>query len=61
MTEGQKKKINKEYGPRKDVITVKEREHAILGSVPAVHRKSLEKIIHDAFPEKLPKGAAANR
>ena len=64
MTEGQKRKINKESGPKKNIISVKEREREVLDSVPAIHRKSLEKIIQeyrDVFPEKLPKGAPPNR
>ena len=43
---------------------MKEREREVLGSVPEIHRKSLEKIIQeyrDVFPEKLPKGAPSNR
>ena len=64
MTEGQKRKINKESGPKNNIISVKEREREVLDSVPEIHRKSLEKIIQeyrDVFPEKLPKGAPPNR
>ena len=64
MTEGQRRKINKATGPKKNIITVKERESEVLDSVPTVYRKSLEKIIQehrDVFPEKLPKGAPPNR
>ena len=60
MTEGQKKKIKKESGPKKDIITVKEQEREVLNSVPTLQRKSLEKLIReyrDVFPEKLTKGA----
>ena len=59
MTEGQRRKINKESGPKKNIISVKEREQEVLNSVPAVYRESLEKVIQkyrDVFPEKLPKG-----
>ena len=60
MTEGQRRKINKESGPKKNIISVKEREQEVLNSVPGVYRKSLGKVIQkyrDVFPEKLPKGA----
>ena len=64
MTEGQRRKINKESGPKKDIISVKEREQEVLNSVSAVYRESLEKAIQkyrDVFPEKLPKGVTPNR
>ena len=64
MTEGQRRKINKESGPKKNIIYVKEKEQKVLNSVPAVYRESLEKIIikyRDVFPEKLPKGVPPNR
>ena len=64
MTEGQRRKINKESGPKKNIISVKEREQEVLNSVPAVYRESLEKVIEkyrDIFHEKLPKGAPPNR
>ena len=64
MTEGQKRKINKESGPKRNIKPVKERERAVLDSVPEIQRQSLEKIIQeyrDVFPEKLPKGAPPNR
>ena len=35
MTEGQRRKINKESGPKKNIISVKEREQKILNSVPS--------------------------
>ena len=59
MTEGAKRKINRETGPKKDIISVAEREQQVLDSVPENHRKDLEKLIkeyQDIFPEKLPKG-----
>ena len=45
MTEGQRRKINKDSRPKKDIISVKEREKEVLDSVPAVYRESLEKFI----------------
>ena len=56
--------INKEFGPKKNIISVKEIERELLDSVLAIHRKSLEKIMQkyrDVFPEKLAKGAPPNR
>ena len=64
MIEGQRRKINKESGPKKNIISVKEREQEVLNSVPVVYRESLEKVIQKyryVFPEKLPKGATPNR
>ena len=64
MTEGQRRKINKEPGPKKDIISVKEREKEVLDSVPVVYRESLKKVIQkyqDVFSEKLPKGVPPNR
>ena len=62
MIEGQKRKISKETGPKKNWITVAEREQQVLNSVPENHRKKLETIIRefrDIFPEKLSKGLPA--
>ena len=53
MTEGQRRKINKEFGPKKDIITIKEREKEVLDSVPTKYRESLEKSTQkyrDVFP-----------
>ena len=64
LTEGQKRLMNRKTGPKKDIITVKEREQQVLNSVPDVHRKNLEKLIkeyQDIFPEKLPKGVPPER
>ena len=64
MTEGQKRKISKETGPKKEFITVAEREQQVLNSVPEGYRKKLETIIQqyrDIFPEKLSKGLPADR
>ena len=46
-------------GPKKDIISVAQRESEVISQVLAVHRGKLEKIIHeyrDIFPEQLPKG-----
>ena len=54
MSEGTKRSINKRVGPKKDVITVAEREQEVLASVPACHRERLEHIIQeyrDLFPK----------
>ena len=59
MTEGTRRKINKETGPKKDIITVAERECQVLESVPSSFRKDLGNLIkeyRDIFLEKLPKG-----
>ena len=64
MIEGQKRKINKDSGPKKNIISVRERAREILDNVAAIHRKSLGKKIQehrDIFPEKLPKGTPPNR
>ena len=64
LTEGQKRLMNRKTGPKKDIITVKEREQQVLNSVPDVYRKNLEKLIkeyQDIFPEKLPKGVPPER
>ena len=58
MIEGQRRKINKETEPNKDIITVKEREHEVLNSVPIVYRESLEKVIQkyrDVFLKNYPR------
>ena len=44
-------------------MSVKEREREVLDNVPAIHRKSLEKILQEyryVFLEKLPKGIPLN-
>ena len=64
MTQGEKRKINPVTGPKKDIITVSEREQQILNSVPDDYRKDLETLIkeyQDIFPEKLPKGVPPSR
>ena len=57
MTEGQKQKISKEIGPKKEFIIVAEREPQVLNSVPENHREKLETIIcqyRDVFPRSYP-------
>ena len=64
LAEGQKRLMNRKTGPKKDIITGKEREQQVLNSVPDVYRKNLEKLIkeyQDIFPEKLPKGVPSER
>ena len=59
MTEGEKWKISRETGPRKDIILVAERERQVLNSVSVSHKENLEKLIKEysgVFAEKLPKG-----
>ena len=41
MTEGEKWKIHRETGPKKDIISVAERERQVLDSVPENHNKNL--------------------
>ena len=47
MTEGEKRKINRECGPKKNIIFVAEKEQQVLDSVPKGHRKDLEKLIKE--------------
>ena len=64
MTEGQKRKTSKETGPKKEFITVAEREQQVLNSVPEGYRKNLKTIIQqyrDIFLEKLFKGLPTDR
>ena len=64
ITEGQKRQINKKTGPKKDFVSVEEREQQVLASIPERHRKDLELLINeyrDVFPEKLPKGVPPPR
>ena len=41
MSEGNKQSINKREGPKKDIISVAEREQQVLESVPICHREKL--------------------
>ena len=59
MSKGQRRSINKSQSPKKDIITVAEREQQVLDSVPVCHREKFSQLIqkyHDIFPEQLPKG-----
>ena len=64
ITQWQKRKINLETGPEKDIISVKEREQQVLDGVPISYKKYLAKLIkeyQDIFPEKLRKGVPPKR
>ena len=64
MTESQKRKNSKETGPKKEFITVAEREQQVLNSVHENHREKLETIIRqyrDVFLEKLSNALPADR
>ena len=59
MIKGKKQKINKETGPKKDIISMAEWERQVVDSVPIDHKENLDKLITeywDIFLEKLPKG-----
>ena len=59
LSEGSKQSINKREGPKKDIISVAEREQQVLDSVPICHREKLGHMIQqyrDIFPEQLPQG-----
>ncbi|MCV6575237.1 MAG: dUTP diphosphatase, partial [Cohaesibacter sp.] len=58
-TEIHKRSINKMIGPKKDMISVAQREREVISQVPVVYQEKLEEIIQeyrDIFPEQLPKG-----
>ena len=64
MSEGTRRSINKSQGPRKDIISVAERERQVLDSVLVCHREKLSHIIQqyrDIFPEQLPQGIPPKR
>ena len=64
MSEGTRRSINKKEGPRKDIISVAEREQQVLDSVPICHREQLSHLIQqyrDIFPEQLPQGIPPKR
>ena len=42
MSEGTRRSINKKEGPRKDIISVAEREQQVLDSVSVCHREKIE-------------------
>ena len=56
--------MNLEIGPKKDIISVKEREQQVLDSIPISYKKDLVRLIkehQDIFPKKLPKGVPPKR
>ena len=64
MSEGARRSINNKEGPKKDIISVGEREQQVLESVPVCHREKLGHMIQqyrDIFPEQLPKGIPPKR
>ena len=64
LSEGNKRSITKSKGPKKDIISVAEREQQVLDSVPVCHREKLSHMIQqyrDIFPEQLPKGIPPKR
>ena len=59
MTEKAKREFSKAVGPKKQFLTVEEREKEVVESIPVEHREVLQEIVkefRDVFPEKLPKG-----
>ena len=64
MSEGQRRVMNKSQGPKKDIISVAEREQQVLDGVPICHRERLSHLIQqyrDIFPEQLPKDIPLKR
>lgn len=64
MTECEKRKTNKESGPKKSIIQFAERERQVLDSVPTCHREVLGKLTQeyrDIFQGNFPKGAPPSR
>ena len=64
LSEGNKRSISKCKGPKKDIISVAEREQQVLDSVPVCHREKLSRMIQqyrDIFPEQLPQGIPPKR
>ena len=64
LSEGNKRSISKCKGPKKDIISVAEREQQVLDSVPVCHREKLSHMIQqyrDIFPEHLPQGIPPKR
>ena len=58
LTEKKKRELMKASGPKKEFLSVKEREEEILERVQPKFRGKLCEIVdeyHDVFPEKLPK------
>lgn len=64
MTEGKKKQMSKQRGPRKEFATVHEVRKKVLEGIRPECRSELSKIFQeyaDVFPEKLPRGKPADR
>ena len=64
LTESQKKLMNKQTSPNKNIISVEEREQQVLEGVPVGHRENLKQLIqeyYDLFPAQLPKGIPPSR
>ena len=64
ISEGQRQVMNKSQGPKKDIISVAEREQQVLDGVPVCHRERLSHLIQqycDIFSEQLPKGIPPKR
>ena len=64
LSEGSKRSIHKREGPKKDIISVAEREQQVLDSVPICYREKLGHMIQqyrDIFPEQLPQGIPPKR
>ena len=64
LTEGQKRLMNRKTGPKRDIITIKEREQQVLNSVPDVYRKNMEKLIkeyQDIFSLKTAKRGTSRK
>ena len=64
QTEGSKRKVMKQYGPKKDFISVQEREQQIMAAVPSEYHQDLQELVsefRDVFPETLPKGRPLKR
>ena len=64
MTEGKKKQLSRQQGPKKQFDSVEEVRRKVLEKVRPACRAELHKIFkeyEDVFPEKLPKGKPAER
>ena len=64
QTEGAKRQQMKKKGPKKDFISIQEREQQIMQAVPSQYRRNLQDIVqeyHDVFPATLPKGCPPKR
>ena len=64
LTEGKKRDLMKQQGPKKRFLSVEEREAEILSKVsPDVHGKLKELVdeFKDVFPDTLPKGRPPKR